>query len=218
MMRPTSLNIEPWRAQQVHWPDAGRHILAQYDDRSVVVYQAYNPAIAGFAVDHNRLAGAPGFGLGRMSWVKPNFLWMMYRSGWATKPGQERVLAIHVDRAFFDRVLAAAAWTRFEPAVHATEAEWRANLDASPVRLQWDPDHGPGGNPLTRRAIQLGVVGEVLEEFTSTAIVAIEDLTPFVHAQDEIRRARGADLATPRERVYPVADSKTARKLMLDAP
>jgi hypothetical protein len=26
------------------------------------------------------------------TWVKPSFLWMMYRSGWATTPGQERIL------------------------------------------------------------------------------------------------------------------------------
>ncbi|WP_458785448.1 DUF4291 family protein [Vallitalea sediminicola] len=26
------------------------------------------------------------FKLNRMTWVKPSFLWMMYRSGWAKKP------------------------------------------------------------------------------------------------------------------------------------
>lgn len=36
------------------WPTEGRHILAQYDDDSVVVYQAYCPTIAGYAVKHQQ--------------------------------------------------------------------------------------------------------------------------------------------------------------------
>ena len=34
------------------WPAEGRHILAQYDEDSVVVYQAYCPEIAEYAVKH----------------------------------------------------------------------------------------------------------------------------------------------------------------------
>jgi hypothetical protein len=37
------------------WPKEGRHILAQYDVDSVVVYQAYCPEIAQYAVEHQRL-------------------------------------------------------------------------------------------------------------------------------------------------------------------
>ncbi len=36
------------------WPTEGRHILAQYDDDSIVVYQAYSPEIADYAVKHQR--------------------------------------------------------------------------------------------------------------------------------------------------------------------
>lgn len=36
------------------WPKEGRHILAQYDKDSVVVYQAYCPEIADYAVEHQR--------------------------------------------------------------------------------------------------------------------------------------------------------------------
>ncbi len=125
---PRTLLLEPWRAQEARWPRRGRHVLAQFDDQTIVVYQAYNSAISNFAVEHRRLVGAPGFGLGRMSWVKPNFLWMMYRSGWATNPGQERILAIRLERTVFERILAAAAWTRFEPAIHESREAWRAGV------------------------------------------------------------------------------------------
>lgn len=36
------------------WPKEGRHILAQYDDDSIVVYQAYCPEIADYAVKHQK--------------------------------------------------------------------------------------------------------------------------------------------------------------------
>lgn len=88
------------------WPAEGRHILAHYDETSIVVYQAFRPEIGAYAVEHQQLGG--GFKFRRMSWIKPSFLWMMYRSRWGSKPGQEMVLAVRIKRDFFDRVLAQA--------------------------------------------------------------------------------------------------------------
>ncbi|MGW7541114.1 DUF4291 family protein [Streptomyces sp. NPDC054770] len=51
----------------------------------------------------------------RMTWIKPSFLWMMYRSGWARKPNQERILRIDMDRAGFERALAHVALGHFQP-------------------------------------------------------------------------------------------------------
>ena len=36
------------------WPNEGKHILAQYDDEGVVVYQAYCPEIAEYAIKNQR--------------------------------------------------------------------------------------------------------------------------------------------------------------------
>jgi hypothetical protein len=44
------LRLEPYLLQNARWPSAGRHILAQFDAESVVVYQAFRPAIAEEAV------------------------------------------------------------------------------------------------------------------------------------------------------------------------
>jgi hypothetical protein len=49
-------------------PHPGRHILAQYDDESAVVYQAYGPAIGHFAARQGHFGGE--FSLARMSWIK----------------------------------------------------------------------------------------------------------------------------------------------------
>ena len=82
------------------WPQTGQHILAQFDDESILVYQAYRASIGQFAVENGRFGG--DFKYSRMSWIKPNFLWMMYRSQWGQAEGQEVVLAIRLKRCFFD--------------------------------------------------------------------------------------------------------------------
>src|SRR5438270_12363379 len=96
LTRSRRLVLEPYRVQTARWPARGRHILAQYDASSVVVYQAYAPEIGCFAAEHGFFGGA--FSLSRMSWIKPNFLWMMHRSGWGTKARQEVVLAVWLRR------------------------------------------------------------------------------------------------------------------------
>ena len=53
------------------------------------------------------------FSLNRMSWIKPNFLWMMYRCGWATKADQEVVLAVRMKRSAFDEILRRAVHSSF---------------------------------------------------------------------------------------------------------
>jgi hypothetical protein len=189
-------------------------ILAQFDDDSVVVYQAYRPAIAAFAVEHQHFGGP--FSMTRMSWIKPNFLWMMFRSGWATKLDQERVLAVRLRRTAFDRVLAAAVHTTHVAEVYGDTAQWQQALRASDVRLQWDPDHGPSGAKLERRAIQLGLAGDTLRAYATTDIVAVEDITDVVHAQHAHVRAGNLHLLqTPREAPYPVNDEAVRRHLGL---
>src|SRR6185295_3805568 len=147
------LTTESYQAQIARWPRSGRHILAQFDDDSVVVYQAYRPSIGRFAAEHGYFGGE--FSLDRMSWIKPNFLWMMYRCGWAAKEGQEVVLAVRLQRAGFDAILAEAVHSSYVAAVYGDEATWQAAVNRSDVRLQWDPDHNPAGAKLERRAIQL---------------------------------------------------------------
>ena len=155
-----------------------------------------------------------------MSWVKPNCLWMMYRSGWGTKENQEVTLALRVRRGFFDSLLAAAVPSSWEREQFATEEQLSREVGRSSVRLQWDPDHRPSGPKLERRAIQLGLRGEVLEAFGRRELLEVIDLSEFV-AEQRARLSSGgvSALVTPRERVYRLADPKIASRLRLaEAP
>lgn len=193
------LTTELYEVQAVRWPSRGRHILAQYTDDTVVVYQAYRPEIGQFAATHNYFGGE--FGLNRMSWIKPNFLWMMYRCGWGTKSDQETVLAIWLKRSAFNEILGQAVPSTFSADLFETQAEWEKAIKASDVRLQWDPDHDPNGRPLERRAIQLGLRGSILKQYSKEWIVEIEDISAFAREQN-LRRSSG--LMSPVENVYPL--------------
>ncbi|WP_027344909.1 DUF4291 domain-containing protein [Hamadaea tsunoensis] len=163
-----------------------RQIRARHDDSTLTVYQAYAPAIADPAAAAGRFGA--GFRRERMTWIKPSFLWMMYRSGWATKAGQERVLAIRIRREGFDWALANSALSGYEPDVHASRDAWRAALRA-PVRVQWDPERDLQLRPLAYRAIQVGLSGAAVHAYADDWIVGIEDVTPLCH---EIHRLVGA--------------------------
>ena len=205
------LVTENYLAQAARWPGTGRHILAQYDSDGIVVYQAYRPAIGRFAAEHGYFGGE--FSFARMSWIKPNSLWMMYRCGWGTKPDQEVVSAVRLRRAGFDELLARAVPSRFDSELYATPQEFRAALDQSSVRLQWDPDHDPSGAPVERRAIQIGLRGDVLQRYARDWILDIQDISPFVAEQRaHLKQPGWPQLATPREQVYAVTDPAVARR------
>jgi hypothetical protein len=208
------LVTEPYLEQKARWPQSGRHILAQYDAETVVVHQAYRPSIGRFAVEHGYFGG--DFSFTRMSWIKPNFLWMMYRSGWGTKENQEVTLAVSLKRSAFDAILAEAVHSTFVPEVYGSQNEWGEAVARSSVRLQWDPDHSPSGAKLERRAIQLGLRDEFLRKYAREWIVGIEDISEFVAEQR--RHAEAGDyqrILTPRELVYPVDNPEVAGKLGL---
>jgi Domain of unknown function (DUF4291) len=208
------LQFEPYLQQKDCWPTKGQVILAQYDDDSIVVYQAYSPAIGHFAAKHGYFGG--DFKLSRMTWIKPNFLWMMYRSGWGTKENQEVTLAIRLHRSAFDSILAQAVHSKYIPEIYEDQASWNRAVKNSDVRLQWDPDHSPTGGKLSRRAIQLGLQGETAIKYSQELIISIEDISEFVEEQRQYVITQNYDsLLTPSEKPYLVSDSEIAQKLQL---
>lgn len=208
------LITEPYSIQAQIWPTQGRYILAQHDDATVIVYQAYNSAIGQFAVAQQRLGGE--FDYGRMSWIKTNFLWMMHRSGWGTKDNQQVILALRLRREFFETLLAQAVSTTWEREQFVTQEAWANAARQSPVRVQWDPDYDPWGHPLQRRAIQIGLKGTVLEAFGQRELLEVLDISAFV-AEQRVRLTKPDEtpLLTPRERVYYPVDSAIATRLGL---
>ena len=172
-----------------------RQIRAQFDERTITVYQAYSPAIAGAAVAAGRFV--PPFKRDRMTWIKPSFLWMMYRCGWAAKPGQERVLAVRITRDGFESALTHACLSHYDPERHADHAAWRRLLAESPVRVQWDPERSPRLAALPYRSLQVGLSGAAVHRYVDEWTVAITDVTDMAHAVRD-------SAAAPVEQPYPL--------------
>jgi len=211
-----SLLLESYVTQKELWPKEGRHILAQYDAETIFVYQAYSPAIGKATAEKGTFTG--GFSYSRMSWIKPNFLWMMYRSGWGTKENQQVTLALRIRRSFFESLLSQAVASTWNRDMYATEEDWSRAVATSDVRLQWDPDHHPSGAKLERRAIQLGLRGDVLAEFGKRQLLEVLDISEFVESQRQVFESKGiAELVTPKESVYIPSDPAIVTRLRLDS-
>jgi hypothetical protein len=175
-----------------------RQIRAVHTADTITVYQAYSPAIAEPAVRAGRFV-AP-FKRDRMTWIKPSFLWMMYRCGWGAKPGQERVLAVEITRAGFDWALEHACLSHYETGSDETQAEWSRRLKRSPVRVQWDPERSIQLGALPYRSLQLGLGGEAVPRYVDEWTVSISDVTALAH---RIQATRDPALLPP-ERPYPI--------------
>jgi hypothetical protein len=183
-----------------------REIRAVYDETTIRVYQAYGDSIATAALAAGRFV-AP-FGLDRMSWIKPSYLWMMYRCGWATKDaGQRRVFAIDVYREAFDAWLAQAKLAKEQDS-------------KSQVLVQWDPERDLSARPLAWRSLQMGLRGTALRDYAGPAIARLVEITDEVREIDAQRRAGDHGVASrlPVERAYPVTTSvRTALQMNGDS-
>jgi hypothetical protein len=187
---------------------APRAIRALHDADSITVYQAYHPNIALAAVRHQTFVGA--FKKERMTWIKPSFLWMMYRCGWATKENQTYVLAIRMSRSGFEDALAQATLATHEPAVDGDWDTWQQRLASTPVRVQWDPEKNLMLEALPYRSIQIGLGAAVVPLYLHDWIQGITDITPTckeIHQHVLAGRMDAARALLPVETLYPLPSS-----------
>src|SRR5690242_9426355 len=190
-----------------------REIRAVYDDATITVYQAYREEIGRPALACGRFV--PPFSLNRMTWIKPSFLWMMERSSWGQKPGQECVLAIRITRAGWEEALTHAILTSFYPGVYHDYEDWRRQLEAAAVRVQRDPERTITGASLAHKSIQVGLSRHVIGTYVNEWTVEIRDVTPLVRKLYALIQSGHPDQAKerlPREREYPLP-ATVARRL-----
>ena len=177
-----------------------QQFVGEHDPTGVWVYQAFNADIAEYAVIHQRLGG-PAFKPERMTWIKPSFAWVLYRSGYARKHNQERILKLKVPHAAMAKLLA--------------QCTCKHGGGGSNGRVQWDPardllsseEKGKACLPRVRlreRAIQIGLRGPLSKEYVDS-VVAIEDVTGLAHRVQAVheallcRQGRGRDRAKSAE-------------------
>ncbi len=182
-------------------------IRADYDRDTIVVYQAYREGIGKPAIENKRFV--PPFSYTRMTWIKPSFLWMMERSNYGQKSGQEYILAIRIKRSAWESALLQAVLTHPSHRVYANGEVWRQMFDDAKVHVQWDPERSIRGSKLDYRSIQVGISRHLIQEYNEDWIVDIKDYTPLANKIYKLRLDGRHDKAKellPKEKVYPVSD------------
>lgn len=201
---PIGVSFEANNTKISHVPQY-REIRANYDRNTIVVYQAYRAQIADAALAAGKFV--PPFSLGRMTWIKPSFLWMMERSNWGRKSGQERILAIRITRQGWEAALSQAVLTSFDASVHTNINNWRSQFDQAIVHVQWDPERSIYGKKQEYRSIQIGLSRRIIQQYVDEWTVEITDYTELTH---KIRRLcdeghfDGAKRQLPNEKTYAV--------------
>lgn len=188
-----------------------RRIRALHTASTITVYQAYRPEIGGPAAREGRFPAA--WKPDRMTWIKPSFLWMMYRSGWGTKEGQETVLAVEITRDGFDWALGHACLSHYVRGLHPDRGAWQRDLKRAPARVQWDPERDLHLRPLPYRSLQLGLSGEASSRYANDWTVSISDVTPLAHEIHALVKDGELDSATrllPQEQPYPAGEGPLA--------
>lgn len=207
-----------------------RSIRASYTPTTITIYQAYSPAIANSALSSGRLTASPLFKCSRMTWIKPSFLWMAHRSGWASKTGQERVLAIEITREGFEWALQNACLSSHDAShnhrqgsspinqrggrgntgkgTNSTREAWEERKNSTSIRVQWDPERDLLGRKLEYRSLQIGLgAGEPVDTYVGDWTVRITDVTGLMKRIAELvkqGRVEEAQGLIPVEEEYPL--------------
>jgi hypothetical protein len=192
-------------------------IRADYDAQTIVIYQAYSAAIAVPSLKAKRLVSP--FSFNRMTWIKPSFLWLMERSNWGQKSGQEYILAVRIKRSGWEEALSLAVLTHPEKSIYKNAEAWREQFEKAIVHVQWDPERSLRGAILPYDSIQVGLSRHIIRRYVDEWIVDIQDYTPLVKKMAGFLKAGEADKAKkflPKERVYPVSE-KIGKWIMIDS-
>ncbi|GAA1656369.1 DUF4291 domain-containing protein [Actinoplanes couchii] len=192
-----------------------REIRADFDADTIVMYQAYSPVVADAALAAGRFV-AP-FSFSRMTWIKPSLLWLMHRSNWGSKSGQERTLAVRITRSGWEHALSRGVLTSPETGVHGSAAAWHAAFSKADVHVQWDPERSLRGAALNHYSIQVGIGRDLIRAYAEEWVVGLTDLTPTVQRiAGLVRSGHGAKVRRllPPERPYPL-DPAVARRIQV---
>lgn len=105
-----------------------------------------------------------------MTWIKPSWLWVNYRSGYSIKDAkQTNILALKMIHDNFQKLLSEAVVTHGSALTNEEKKR--------PVRVQWDPERGPGLEVLPYRSFQIGIGPALSRKWAEEWIVSIEDVT-----------------------------------------
>lgn len=132
-------------------------INAEWDEEGIYVYQAFNSGIADYAIKNQKFGG-PLWGPSRMTWIKPSFAWVLYRSGYGRKINQNRILKIKLSHPIFAKILAECSLANTiknsDSAENSTKNSTKSSTKSSTKNLKQDSTKNSTDNS-TQNSINL---------------------------------------------------------------
>ncbi|KAK0726672.1 hypothetical protein B0T21DRAFT_293215 [Apiosordaria backusii] len=217
------MSTTPTQPEPTPSPIPYKQIRALFDSQTITLYQAYNPTIATAAVTTQKLNASPLFKTTRMTWIKPSWAWMLYRSGYSHKdPNQSRILALRINHSDFLWLLSQGVVSHRNPA----DKEREGGKRLTGIRIQWDPERDVKMEKLGYRSIQIGIPGGEICEKWLGMIIRIEDVTDKARELKRVIDGRpGVTVEelkemglVPEERVFEVEDEEVRGRLGMDWP
>ncbi|KAK4663518.1 hypothetical protein QC763_609090 [Podospora pseudopauciseta] len=204
-------------------PTPYKQIRALHTPRTITLYQAYNHPIASAAVSAQSLTASPLFKTTRMTWIKPSWAWMLYRSGYSFKDAnQSRILALTMSHEDFLWLLSQGVVSHRSP----EEKGDQGGKKLGGVRIQWDPERDVKMERLGYRSIQIGIPGgEVCERWVGM-VKKIEDVTDkarelkrVIDERPEVTVGVLKEMGlVPEEKVFEIEDEEVRKRLGMDWP
>ncbi len=205
------LVFETYEEHERHLPSNGKYIIAQFTREYIVVYQAFKDSIAQYAIANQKFGGED-YDFERTTWLKPSFLWMMHYSGWANKQNQENVLAIKISIAGFEEILKNAVLNKFYDSLPLLDIFRKKNPDH--IKWRWETYHDLRGDKTDRKAVKIGLSGEMLQRFNNEWILEIQNITEYVKQQQTlVGENKISKILLPRERAYAPNDLSILKKI-----
>ncbi|MGH1339191.1 MAG: DUF4291 family protein [Aureispira sp.] len=192
-------------------------IRALFTEQNIAVYAAFSDSIATVALQNQQLL--PPFVYTRMTWIKPSFLWLMYRSDWGNRSGMTRILRIWITRQAWEKALQEAILTTPDYPIYPNKKVWRKKLEQTGIRVQWDPERAIDNKKLNFKSIQVGITGKYSEVYAKKWITKIEEVTPLAHSIQNLmfqKKLTAARALLPKELLYPTPAS--IRKVLAMEP
>ena len=161
-------------------------IFAGFDEEGIFVYQAFKPKIVQVAVKLGTFG--KGFGLDRITWIKPSLCWVLRRTKYGTKNRMQAIARIKIAHEAFKEILQQSIETHWNKTLFPQQENWQRAINKSDVIHQWDPERDIMGKRLNRQAIQIGIRGKVIKKYVSDYIINVEDISDLVHEIGKVRK------------------------------
>lgn len=157
---------------------SSKDTLIQTQEGNIALFHAFSPTY----IKKNQLS-KEDLNMNRMTWIKTSLLWTIYRSDWARKDKQERIVEVQTNPQYLAELIKKSVKTK-DPQANTSEVLYQKDPDRAILGKTWNK--GQDNYWLSaRRTMHLGIRGSELERYIDDIVP--ENLTDITTTIDKVR-------------------------------